>query len=354
MVRSRKATKILGGYSQKRVDKLAGIRAASCEQEHNSAGNRDYARGTGKLEKNGAPADVFIGIEQPSKVMVREIMKQCDLIMATGSNDMVNAVYSSGKPYYGVGDGNAVIVVDETVNLQETAEMIRIGKIGDNVSGCSAENSLVIQRNIYDELIESLKAAGGYLCGAEEKKMLQKAMWEDKHLHREIIAKDVQTIASEAGIAVPENTQFLLVGETGVGPDVPFSGEKLSLVLTLFKYDTFDDALVRVNEITDYCGLGHSCEIHSTDRDRIFQLALRTKTSRITVRQPHGVANSGNWYNGPAFTFSFGCGTWGGNSISENVTKKHFVNISRNAEPIDRKEPLEEEIYGDLLEGLKV
>ena len=306
------------------------------------------------LEANGAPPDVFICVANPSKYISQEIMKQCDLIMATGSSDMVKAAYSSGKPSYGVGVGNAVIVVDETVDLARTAELIRIGKTGDNASGCSAENSLVIQQDIYEDLLKNLQQEGGYLCNAEEKKRLQHAMWQNGHLRREIVAKAVETIAKEASIDIPEGTRFFMVEEQEAGPQAPFSGEKLSLVLTLYRYTEFQEAIDRVNEITGYSGLGHSCGIHSTDKNRILQLGLQTKTSRVTVRQPHGAANSGNWFNGLAFTFSLGCGTWGGNSASENVTQKHYLNITRIAEPIDRKPANEQEIFRDLLVDMKL
>jgi sulfoacetaldehyde dehydrogenase len=306
------------------------------------------------LKDNGAPEDLFICVDKPSKEISQEIMKQCDLIMATGSKDMVHAAYSSGKPSYGVGVGNAVIVVDDTVDLSDTSEKIRIGKIGDNASGCSAENSLIIQENIYEEMKTELQRVGGYLCNTSEKQKLQKAMWNNGRLRREIVAKNIETIAAEAQIIIPKETQFLMVEETNVGPDAPFSGEKLSLVLTLYKYNNFKDAVDRVNEITGYSGLGHSCGIHSHNQERILQLALKTKTSRVTVRQPHGAANSGNWFNGLAFTFSLGCGTWGGNSASENITQKHYINITQLAEPIDREAPSEVEIYGDLLEGMNI
>ena len=306
------------------------------------------------MENNGAPADAFICLEAPSKELSKEIMKQCDLIMATGSQDMVHAAYSSGKPSYGVGVGNAVIVVDETVDLPSTASMIKSGKIGDNASGCSAENSLVIQQAIYEKLLKELKDIGGYLCSPEEKIKLQKTMWDNGNLRREIIARDVSIIAKLAGIKVPENICFIMVEEHEVGPKAPFSGEKVSLVLTLYKYKEFQEAIDLVQRITSYSGLGHSCGIHTNDKERILNLALNTKTSRVTVRQPHGLANSGNWSNGLAFTFSLGCGTWGGNTASENISQKHYINTTRISEPINRKELSREEIFNDYIEGMVI
>ena len=304
------------------------------------------------LKKNGAPEDLFICIENPSKGLAAELMRQCDTVMATGSGDMVRAAYSSGKPSYGVGVGNAVIVIDETADIDDAARKIRIGKTGDNASGCSAENSLLIQKGIYDQMLAALKKEGGYLATPEEKEKLQKAMWHDGALSIDVIAQPVEKIAAAAAISVPAGSLFIMVEEQGVGPDHPFSGEKISLVLTLYRYDSFDDAIAQVNAITNYSGLGHSCGIHSFDREHIMKLGEQTRTSRVVVRQPHGNSNSGNWSNGLAFTFSLGCGTWGGNTASENITQKYYLNITRVAEPINRSEPPEKEIFGDLLDDI--
>jgi sulfoacetaldehyde dehydrogenase len=304
------------------------------------------------LERNGAPADLFVCVESPSIEMAKEVMRQSDLIMATGSGDMVRSAYSSGKPSYGVGAGNAPIIVDETADILDAARKIKIGKIGDNASGCSAENSLIIQEGIYDQLLDALKKEGGHLASIDEKEKLKAAMWPDGKINRDIVAQPALRIAEIAGIKIPESTAFIMVEEEGIGKGYPFSGEKLSLVLTLYKYRSFKEAIEKVNAITNYSGRGHSCGIHSFDRERILELALHTRTSRVTVRQPHGVANSGTWYNGLSHTFSLGCGTWGGNIVSENITQKHYINVTQLAEPIDRTEPPEREIYGDLLKNI--
>lgn len=302
------------------------------------------------LEKNGLPKDVFICIERPSKAISQELMKQCDITMATGSGDMVRAAYSSGKPAYGVGAGNAPIVIDETADIAATAEKIRIGKTGDNASGCSAENSLVIQADIYSAMIMALEKEGAYLANAEEKAKLQKAMWIDGHLSREIVGKPVETIAKVADISVPKGTKFIMVEEEGIGPGYPFSGEKISLVLTLYRYGDFQDAIDKVNAITRFSGYGHSCGIHSKDKNRILKLADETYTTKVLVCQPHGASNSGGWHNGLANTFSLGCGTWGGNIVSENITQKHYFNTTWVSEAIDRKPLPDSEIYKDLLD----
>lgn len=304
------------------------------------------------LRELNAPEDIVQCIAAPSRTLAAELMAQCDVAMATGSGDMVKAAYSSGKPAYGVGVGNAAVIIDETVNLAETADKIRVGKTGDNASGCSAENSIIVQASIYDAFMDELKAAGAYIVNAEEKARLQAAIWEDGHISRKVVARPVSEIAALAGLNIPSDRKFIVVEETGAGPQYPYSGEKLSLVLTAYKYDDFDDAIALVNAITDYSGSGHSCGIHSTNDERILRLALETNTSRVIVRQSHGVANSGSWTNGLAKTFSLGCGSWGGNSVSENVTQKHYYNTTRIAVPLDRSAPDEATIYGPLFDKI--
>lgn len=177
-------------------------------------------------------------------------------------------------------------------------------------------------------------------------------MWVDGHLSRNIVARPASTIAHLAGISVPEGTQFIMVEETKAGPDSNFSHEKLSVVLTVYKYDDFDKAVQLVNQIQQYSGLGHSCGIHSYNQEHIEKLAMNTYTVKVIVRQPHSMSNSGAWHNGLANTFSLGCGTWGGNIASENITQKHYFNTTWVAEPIDRKPATEEEIFGDLLDNV--
>ncbi|MDR5907754.1 aldehyde dehydrogenase family protein [Franzmannia qiaohouensis] len=304
------------------------------------------------LRSLDAPEDLVQCIDTPSKALAGELMAQCDLTMATGSSDMVKAAYSSGRPAYGVGVGNAAVIIDETVNLEETAAKISIGKTGDNASGCSAENSIIVHASIYDDFLNALKAQGAYIATMEDKEKLQAVMWENGHVSRKVVARPVGEIATLAEMELPTDRSFIVVEESGAGPDFPFSGEKLSLVLTCYKYERFEEAVALVNKITDYSGSGHSCGIHSNDINRILKLGLETRTSRVIVRQPHGVANSGSWSNGLAKTFSLGCGSWGGNSVSENVTQKHYYNTTRIAEPLEHTVPDDTAIYGQLLDKI--
>jgi sulfoacetaldehyde dehydrogenase len=298
------------------------------------------------LKRHGAPEDLLITVENPTVEISNEVMRQCDLVLATGGGPMVKAAYSSGKPAYGVGVGNAVVVVDETADIADAAKKIMISKTFDYATSCSADNSLVIQEGIYDKLIEALKAEGGYLVTPEEKEKLRNTMWVDGHLNREITAQSAQKIASLAGIEIPEDRTFIMVPEDGVGKDHPFSGEKLSVVVALFKYKDFQEAVDKVNEITGYMGEGHSCGIHSFNEEHIMKLALETKTSRMMVRQATSAGNSGNWDNGMPFTLTLGCGTWGGNIASENITWKHMINTTWVSSPIEPVIPTDEELFG--------
>ena len=303
------------------------------------------------LKKNGAPEDLIICAEKPTMEMSSQIMKQTDLVIATGGAGMVKAAYSSGTPAYGVGVGNAVVVIDETADLKEAAHNVHISKVFDYASGCSCENAIVINASIYDAFIACLKAEGGYMVQPKDKDKLEKAIWPDGHtLNRDVITQPAKRIGEIAGIdEVPADCEFIMVEETGRGKDYLFSGEKLCVVLAVYKYNAFEEAIRIVNEIHAYQGAGHSCGIQSNNDNHILALALQTKTTRVMVRQPQSVGNSGDWNNGMPFTGSLGCGTWGGNIVSENITLKHFLNNTWLSVPIKRAIPSDKELFGDAM-----
>lgn len=302
------------------------------------------------LKRRGAPEDILITVEQPTRDISNEIMKQCDLIVATGGSPLVKAAYSSGTPAYGVGMGNAVIVVDETADIKDAANKIMLSKTFDYATSCSADNSLVVQEGVYDMLVKALKDEGGYLTTSEEKSKLQNIMWVDGNLNPKIIAQPAKIIAQLAGIEIGDNIKFIMVEEEGTGVEYPFSGEKLSVVLTLYKYGSFQDAIEKVNRITGYHGSGHSCGIYSYNEEHISLLALETMTSRVMVRQPQCYGNSGNWDNGMPFSLTLGCGTWGGNISTENITWKHMINTTWVSFPIEPLIPTDEELFGDIMD----
>ena len=301
------------------------------------------------LKKRGAPEDLLICVENPDLEISNEIMKQCDLIIATGGSNMVKAAYSSGKPAYGVGVGNAVSVIDETADIKDAAHKIALSKTNDLATGCSTENSLVAHNSVYQSLIDTLIDEGGYLLNSVEKAKLQEAMWQNGILNREIVAQTAIRIAEIADINIPKDRTFLIVNEKGTGKSYPFSGEKLSVVLAVFQYDQFDEAINIVNKIHAYMGAGHSCGIHSFNEDHIMRLSLSTKTSRVMIRQPQNFGNAGDWCNGMPWTTTLGCGTWGGNITNENITWKHFINTTWVSYPLEPVIPTDEELFGHIM-----
>ncbi len=303
------------------------------------------------LKKVGAPEDLIQYIEEPTLELSQELMSKVDLVLATGGAGVVKPAYSSGKPAYGVGAGNATVIVDETADLPTTALKIFKGKTFDNATSCSAENNIIIHESVFDDLLVELKKQGGYLVTGDDRAKLKAAMWPDgKHLSGKIIAKSVKTIAAEAGINVPEGTRFIMVLGEHIGPEDMFSAEKLSPVLTLWKYKDFDKAVQMVIDITAFSGYGHSCGIHSVNEDHIMELALKAKVSRMMVRQAQSVGNSGDWENGMPFSMTLGCGSWGGNSTTENINIKHFLNVTWVAYPIPAKIPDPEVMFAPHFE----
>lgn len=299
------------------------------------------------LRKVGAPEDLVLNIKEPTLELSQELMRSVDLVIATGGSPLVKVAYSSGKPAYGVGAGNSTVVVDETADLKDAATKIRDGKIFDNATSCSSENSVVLHESIYDTMLSLLQSLGGHLCNTGEKAKLQKLMWPDGvHMGRNHVGQHAQKIAALAGIIVKPEVTFLMVESNVVGLSDPFSGEKLSPVLTVWKYKEFENAVCLVRDITRYSGYGHSCGIHTVNDAHVLELATRAKVSRVMVRQTQPYGNSGNYDNGMPFGLTLGCGTWGGNITNENIHWKHFLNITWVSKPITPVVPDESKIFG--------
>ncbi len=307
------------------------------------------------LEKVGAPADLVQGIDIPSMEKTNELMKQCDLILATGGPAMVSSAYSSGTPALGVGAGNAVITVDETANIDDAAEKIRISKTLDLAASCSSDNAVIAVEAIYEQLLEKLIAQGGYLANAEDYKKIADVLWENGSLNTKAVVLKPQVLCEMAGVEIPEDRLFIIMPETGTGPEFPYSGEKLSVIMAFYKAKDIDEAISLTNEIQAYQGMGHSCGIYSNSDDNIIKLAEATKTSRVMVNQPQAPSNSGNLWNGMRQTFSLGCGTWGGNSTNENINWKHLINVTWISKPLATPKvlPADEELFGDVIAKLK-
>ena len=301
------------------------------------------------LAKVGAPVDLLQCVERPSIPLANALMSSCDLTIATGGPAMVKAAYSSGKPAYGVGAGNATMVIDETANIEEAARNTRISKTNDHGSGCSADGNLLVDASIYDAFLGQLQQEGGYLVNEREKGLLQRAYWDEQGRRTpDTIARPPEAIAAKAGIDLPAGKTFFIVPETNIGKQYPFSTEKLGVVLSIFKCRDFDDTLEKVRQIFDTAGKGHSCGIYSFDDDHIHRLALMAPVSRMMVRQVQSSSNAGTFTNGMPMTSSMGCGIWGGNITNENISLKHYMNVTWVSRPIPEDRPSEAELFGEF------
>lgn len=304
------------------------------------------------LRKAGAPQDLLQCVERPSIPLANELMSLCDLTIATGGPAMVKSAYSSGKPAYGVGAGNATIVIDETADIVEAARNTRISKTNDHGSGCSADGNILVDASIYDAFLQQLQAEGGYLVNGAEKAQLLTAYWDAEGRRTpDTIARAASVVARRAGFTVPDGKTFLLVEEQHIGKEHPFSTEKLGTVLAVFKFDGFDDALDKVRQIFETGGKGHSCGIYSYDDDHIHRLALVAPVSRIMVRQVQSSSNAGTFTNGMPMTSSMGCGVWGGNITNENISLKHYMNVTWVSRPIAEDRPSEQELFGEFYDS---
>ena len=306
------------------------------------------------IVKMGAPADIVLSIDVPSVEKTNELMRQCDRVLATGGGAMVTAAYSSGTPALGVGVGNAVITVDETADLDDAAEKIRLSKTLDLAASCSSDNAVILVDAIYDETLAKLVAKGGLVLDDAQKARLQAVIWVDGHINAKVVAQSPQFIGEVAGFDVPEDTQFFIVPETGAGADHPFSGEKMTVTMALYRARDLDEAIQLTNRIQAYQGQGHSCGIYSRSDANIMRLAMATRTSRVMVNQPQSASNSGNLWNGMRQTFSLGCGSWGGNGTNNNITWRDLINETWVSKPlaVAKTLPSDEVLFGDVIAKL--
>ncbi len=304
-----------------------------------------------EFDRINAPRDLVQVLPSPvNKALTHELLQQVDLVVATGSQANIRAANSSGTPAFGVGAGNVAVVVDTSAHPVHTAERIVRSKIFDNATSCSSENSVVIVDAIYDAMVAALKAQGCVLLDAGQKSQLQAIMFPGGKLSPAVTAKSAPEIAALAGLTVAADTRVLMVSETGTGADFPFSGEKLSPVLSVYRTPDFASALQTVRDLYAYQGAGHSVGIHAAP-ERVDALALEIgltlPVSRVIVNQAHCIATGGSFDNGLPFSLSMGCGTWGGNNFSDNLTYKNFLNITRIARPIASQMPDESALFAD-------
>ena len=304
------------------------------------------------LEKISLPADLVQILPAPiTKSLTNTMMAAVDLLAVTGSQNNVRNAYSSGTPAIGVGAGNVPVIIDSSADLDDAAQKIMLSKCFDNSTSCSSENSITIVADVYDDAIKVLEKVGGYMCSADEKEKVANNLWVDGKLNRHVLAKDADVFADVCGL--PEDAKkakFFMVEDEGAGKDKPFSGEKLSLALTVYKAPTIDAAIDQVQDILNYQGMGHSVGIHTNEPAIAQKIAEKMNVVRVLVNQAHTFGNGGSFDNGLNFTLTMGCGTWAGNSISENLSYKHFINITHLVNTIPEDKPSEEELFGTFWE----
>ncbi len=303
-----------------------------------------------ELAKIGANPDLVQMLPPPgTKAKTQAMLEGADLAIVTGSQDNVRRAYTSGTPAIGVGAGNVSVIIDETADLAEAAGKITASKCFDNATSCSSENALIVVDAIYDDFITALGAVGGACVGADLAEKITARLWTDGHLSRDIIAQDADTMIAALGLTdtVPKDTKFIAVETTGIGADYPLSGEKLSRVAALYRARDFAHAKDLAGQLLTHYGAGHSVGIHTKKDDRAVELGLSLPTCRVVVNQAHTFATGGSFTNGMAFSLSMGCGTWGGNSIDDNLHWKHFLNITK----VIRETPADEPSLDDIFAG---
>ena len=302
------------------------------------------------LAKVGAPPNLVQLLPLPTtKQRTQWLMQVCDLVVVTGSENNVKSAYRSGTPAIGVGVGNVPAIIDSSDNMDDTAQHIAASKTFDNATSCSSENALVIVDTVFDEALTALQKAGAYRVTASEKKRIQHTLWRDGKLNRELLATGADQLTNACRLSSAAGTRFFLVDESGVGPNFPFSDEKLSLFLTLYRAADFATAVERVKQLLNFKGRGHSIGIHTTSPERARHVAEILDTVRVLVNMAHTFGNGGGFNSGLNFTLSMGCGTWQGNSISENLNYRHFLNITHLVTPIPEDKPSEQELFGKYL-----
>jgi sulfoacetaldehyde dehydrogenase len=311
-----------------------------------------------QFDRIGAPRDLVQLLPAPvNKQSTAELMRLCDLVVATGSQANVRAAYASGTPAFGVGAGNVAGIVDETADVEAAADRIVRSKTFDNATSCSSENSLVVVDAVRAKMLSALKDRGAVMLADAQKATLQKLMWPEGKLSPAVIGQSARVIAERAAEVDGANRaawqaiaqadpRILMVAEDGVGHDHPFSGEKLSPVLAVYAARDFDEAAATVARIYSYEGAGHSVGLHSAVPERALSLGLTLPVSRVIVDQAHCIATGGSFDNGLPFSLSMGCGTWGKNNFSDNMNYRHYLNITRVSRPIPEVVPSEEDIFG--------
>lgn len=300
------------------------------------------------VKANGGPDNLVQMIRNGSVETTQELMKDVDVVVATGGGAMVRSAYSSGKPSYGVGAGNVPVIIDRDVDIKDAAEKIVTGAAFDNGIICSHEQFVLTPEEHYDETIESFLATGKvwFTADKEQVQKLRDIVLPHGHLNKDVVGKSAQDIAARAGIEIPQTARIILLPAEGAGTADVLAREKLCPVVAILPYKTFEEAVAHAKANLLVEGAGHSAALHSNNEANIRYTGLELPVSRLVVNQPAAITAGGSLTNGFAPTTTLGCGSWGGNSISENLDYKHLMNVSRIGKVItNKKVPTDAEIW---------
>ena len=311
---------------------------------------------TEAARKVGLPSGAIQVLVGADKEAIQELMHNSNYILATGGAGMVKAAYSSGKPSLGVGAGNVPAVIHSSANIEKSVSDIIASKTFDNGLICASEQAVIVSRDISAQVWDEFKKQGGFVTSIPEKLMLQHAVFDENgHVLPNVIGQSAKTIANLAGLTLPETPEIKLfvVPSEGVGPEYPFSSEKMSPILAFFITPNFDKSIEFAQKILSYQGAGHTASIHTNDKESALKFAMSVKASRVLVNQPAATSSGGARHNKLTPTTTLGCGSWGGNITSDNITAHHLINKKRVAfrlkTPLDttgifENEPLQAEV----------
>ncbi|HCS73307.1 MAG TPA: succinate-semialdehyde dehydrogenase [Clostridiales bacterium] len=300
------------------------------------------------IKKYNVPEDLIQTIDEPSIELTNELMKNVDVVVATGGMGMVKSAYSSGKPSYGVGAGNVQCIIDRDVDFKEAVPKIIAGRIFDNGIICSGEQSIIIHEDNYDEIISEFKENGAYYTeDKSEVDAIRSALFPNGAMNKNLAGQSIQKVADVAGITIPEGTKVILAKAEGIGEADALGEEKMCSVIAVYKYKTFKEAVDIANANLDVTGKGHSISLHSYNKENIEYAGKNIPVCRVLLNQVCATMNGGSFFNGLTPTTTLGCGSWGNNSISENLDYKHLINITRIAHYMkDAIVPTDEELWG--------
>tara|TARA_B100001248_G_C27397790_1_gene467012 strand:- start:581 stop:1990 length:1410 start_codon:yes stop_codon:yes gene_type:complete len=299
----------------------------------------------------GLDHDLVQMVPMPStKGKTNRLMQLADMLVVTGSQNNVKAGYSSGTPALGVGQGNVVTIIDETADIGDAAAKISVSKTFDNATSCSSENSVIAIETVYKEVVNSLCSEGGLVLSEEEGNRLTDIHWKNGRMTTDLLAQDIDVIIDKVDLKdrATKNTKFLILPTNKAGAGEVVCGEKMSRFLTLYKVNNIPEAIELAIKIQKFQGSGHSIGIHTKNYERAHEIAMKAKTCRVIVNQAHCFATGGFFNNGLPFSLSMGCGSWGGNSIDENLNWEHFVNKVRVVKTIKENKPELAEVFGDF------